>query len=266
MTGCNLMTRKALLPALLIAAFAGPAAAQEQAQESGGRNVMIGTGVQWIPTFPGADSSRVTFLPLVDTWRVGEPMTPESPDEAFGFAVIGKRNSGVSLGPALTFAPTRNADDVPGLAKVGFGMEAGLFADLWPAEPLRLRAELRQGIGAHKALTGDLAADLVWRKGKEGPVLTTGPRLRWGSAKYNRAYYDVPAAGAGSLAAYEPGPGLYAVGATAGLRLPLNRTFGLYGYAGYDRLVGEAKDSPVVQAGKRDQFSAGLALTYRFRL
>lgn len=259
----QMTARPLFLPAAMLALLPLPATAQE---ESPGRNVMIGTGVQWIPSFPGADSSRVTFLPLVDTWRVGEAMTPESPDEAFGFAVLGKRNKSFSAGPALTFAPTRSADDLPGLPKVGFGMEAGVFADYWPAKPLRLRAELRQGIGAHKALTGDLAADFVWRDGKEGTILTAGPRLRWGSGKYNRAYFGVPAPGAGGFTGYEPGSGLYAVGATAGIRVPVSGVFGLYGYAGYDRLVGDAKDSPIVRAGKPDQFSAGLALTYRFRL
>lgn len=117
------MTARVLLAAAaLLALLPMPVQAQE---ESGGRNVMIGTGVQWIPTFPGADTSRIAFLPLVDTWRVGAPMTPESPDEAFGFAVLGERNAGLSFGPALTFAPTRSADDLPGMPKVGFGMEAG---------------------------------------------------------------------------------------------------------------------------------------------
>ncbi len=258
------MTARVLLAAAaLLALLPMPVQAQE---ESGGRNVMIGTGVQWIPTFPGADTSRIAFLPLVDTWRVGAPMTPESPDEAFGFAVLGERNAGLSFGPPLTFAPTRSADDLPGMPKVGFGMEAGVFTDLWPVKPLRLRAELRQGIGAHKALTGDLAADFVWRDGNEGPILTAGPRLRWGSGKYNRAYFGVAAPGAGGFAAYEPGSGFYAMGATAGVRVPIGGKFGLYGYAGYDRLIGNASESPIVRAGKADQFSAGLSLTYRFRL
>lgn len=245
--------------------YAVPAAA-EDGDGSGARRVMIGTGVQSIPAFPGAGDNRVTFLPLVDTWREGEPMTVESPDEAFGFAVIGSAKGPFAVGPALTFAPTRAADDLPGLSKVGFGLEAGAFVDFWPVRQVRLRGELRQGIGAHKALTGDLAADVVWREGKEGPVLTVGPRLRWGSAKYNRAYFGVPAGTGAPFPAYQPGGGIYAYGAAAGLRLPLGRTLGLYGYAGYDRLSGEAASSPIVASGSRDQYSAGLALTYRFTL
>lgn len=236
------------------------------AQEAGQRQVMIGTGLQSIPTYPGADGNRITFLPLFDSWREGEPMPVESPDEAFGFAVAGSRGR-FALGPAVTFAQTRAADDIPGLAKVGFGVEAGVFAEAWPVKPLRLRAELRQGIGAHKALTGDVAADLVWRKGNEGPIFTIGPRLRWGSARHNRAYFGVPAPSpAPGLAPFEPGSGVYAYGAVAGLRLPLGRIFGLYGYAGYDRLAGRVAESPIVAAGSRDQVSGGVALTYRFGL
>lgn len=246
------------------ALIAVPVPAEAQTDGASGRKVMIGVGIQAKPRYPGADSGRIAFLPLVDVWRNGEPMTAESPDEAAGFALVGKRSGRFAAGPAIGFAPTRAASDVPGLPKVGFGVEAGAFAEVWPLKPVRLRAELRHGIGAHKALTGDLAADLVWRRGNEGAMFTAGPRLRWGSAKYNRAYFGVAAPGAAALVPYEPGSGIYAVGAAAGLRLPLGRVFGLYGYAGYDRLTRRAANSPVVTAGSPDQLSGGVALTYRF--
>ena len=227
---------------------------------------MVGAGSQAVPSYPGADDTRITFLPLVDTWREGGPMAVESPDEAFGFALLGERGH-TSIGPALGFAPTRSAESIPGLAKVGFGIEAGAFAETYLGSALRLRGEVLQGIGAHRALTGNLSADYVWRQGNEGPIVTIGPRVRWGSAKYNRTYFGVPGPSpVPTFAAYEPGSGIYAIGALAGLRLPLGRTFGLYGYAGYDRLTGPASDSPIVQAGSRDQFSGGLALTYRFSI
>ncbi len=255
---------------LILSAAALLAPIPALAEEAPGRRIMIGTGVQTLPRYPGADGNQATFLPLFDTWREGEQIPVESPDEAFGSALIGSR-SGTSIGPAIGFAESRAADDVPGLAKVGFGMEAGVFAQTFPVPQLRLRAELRQGIGGHKALTGDLAADLVIRGGAgdngggEGLVATLGPRLRWGSAKHNRAYFGVPSP-APVFTAYEPGGGIYAVGAVAGVRLPLGRTFGLYGYLGYDRLTDRAARSPIVQAGNRDQVSGGLALTYRFTI
>jgi MipA family protein len=257
-----------LLAGLTCAAPVFAEAAPEPTSERPARRIMLGTGVQITPSYPGASSTSAGFLPLFDSWKEGEQLPVESPDEGFGFAVVGKRG-GLAAGPAMAIAQTRAADAVPGLAKIGFGMEAGGFVEVWPAEQLRLRAELRQGIGAHKGLLGDLAADLVWRSSAPGEaaVATIGPRLRWGSAKHNRAYFGVPTPSlVAGFAPYEPGAGLYAVGASAGLRLPLGKTFGLYTYAGYDRLTGPATDSPVVRAGSRDQVSAGAALTYRFSL
>lgn len=256
-------------------ALAQTGAAQPGVAQSGdtrpARRIMLGGGIQTVATYPGASGNKAAFLPFVDTWREGGQFPVESPDEANGFAVLGQRG-GTAFGPAISFADQRAADAVPGLAAVGFGVEAGAFAETWLAPPLRLRAELRHGIGAHRALTGDIAADFAWRQGPgESAVATFGPRLRWGSAKFNRAYFAVPAAApgtapVGTFAPYDPGSGIYAAGVNAGLRLPLGSTFGLYGYAGYDRLIGTAADSPVVRAGSRDQYSAGLALTYRFTI
>ncbi len=227
---------------------------------------MVGAGTQVKPAYPGADQAKVGFLPDVTVWRTGEPIPVESPDEGKGFAIV-KAGNGTAFGPALTFAPRRSATAIPGLPEVGFGVELGMFAETYLAGPVRLRAELRHGIGAHKALTADLAADLVVRRGAEGLLATIGPRVRWGSAKYNRAYFGIAAPGPGlALPAYQPGNGIYAVGAVAGVHLPISRRLGLFSYAGYDRLSGAAARSPIVQTGSQDQFSAGLALTYRFSI
>ena len=56
-----------------------------------------------------------------------------------------------------------------------------------------------------------------------------------------------------------------AVGIVTGLTYKLDRHWGLYGWAGYDRLIDDAADSPIVRAfGSRDQFSAGFAVIYEF--
>ena len=250
--------------AVSLALAALPATAQET--PASGRNVIIGVGLQSVPKYPGAGSAHIAVLPLVDLWRVGEPMPVETPDESFGFALVGQRGRGIAIGPVIAFAPSRSAGDAPGLASIGTAVEVGMFAEAWPVKSLRLRTELRQGIGGHRALNGDLATDLVWRQGDEGAMLTIGPRVRWGSGKYNRAYFGIPLPGSPGLAAYTPGSGIIAVGGLAGLRFPLTRSLGLYGYLRYDRLTEPAAGSPIVQNGSADQFSGGLALTYRFTL
>ena len=228
------------------------------------RRVLIGAGIKAEPAYPGAKEVKLGFLPDFSVWREGEAMPAESPDEGIGPALIGQRG-GTAFGPALRFAPRRSAADLPGLPAVKFGVEAGAFAETYVTPALRLRSELRQGIGAHRALTGELAADLVARRGLEGLLLTAGPRVGWGSAKYNRAYFGVPAGGpATGLAPYTPAAGINSLGAMAGAHVPLGPALGLFGYAGYTRLVGPAARSPIVTAGSRDQLSAGLALTFRF--
>ncbi len=251
--------------ALAAAALCGALALPAAAQSAPGRQIMVGAGAQVKPAYPGADHSKISFLPDVTVWRTGEPIPVETPDEGKGFAIV--KSGGTSFGPAVTIAARRSASAVPGLPAIGFGAELGVFAETYFASPLRLRAELRHGIGAHKALTADVAADLIVRRGNEGLLATIGPRVRWGSAKYNRAYFGVAAPGLGPvLPAYQPGSGIYAVGAVAGIHLPVGQRLGLFSYAGYDRLTGAAARSPIVKAGSQDQFSAGLALTYRFSI
>ena len=254
------------LAAAAAATLSGAQAVPAWAQESPQRQVMIGAGAQLKPAYPGADHSKVSFLPDLTVWRTGEAIPVETPDEGKGFSIIGD-SGGTAFGPALTFAPRRSATAVPGLPAIGFGVELGVFAETYVAGPVRLRAELRHGIGAHQALTADLAADLVLRRGNEGLLATIGPRLRWGSAKYNRAYFGIAAPGPSpALPAYQPGCGIYAVGAVAGIHLPVGRRLGLFSYAGYDRLSDAAARSPIVKTGSQDQFSAGLAMTYRFSI
>ena len=74
-------------------------------------------------------------------------------------------------------------------------------------------------------------------------------------------------AGATGLAALDPDGGIYAVGGIANFTHRLGRNWGVQAYAGYDRLVGDAADSPIVRAfGSRDQFSGGAGLWIEFNV
>lgn len=252
------------VPALVIA----PAAAAEEGDKPA-RMVMIGTGPQLAPDYPGAASSGIGPFPVVNIWRENEPFPVETPDEAKGIKLVGLRKS-VAAGIAFAIAPRRKAADAPaGLDPVGFGLETGLYVEGYVTPHLRLRGEARHGIGGHKAPVGDLALDFVWRGANERQLVMLGPRARFASAEYNRRFFGIDAAAASrsGLAEYRPGGGLYAIGAVAGMYQPLGERWGLFGFAGYDRLQGDAARSPIVrQHGDADQFSAGLALTYTFRV
>ena len=66
---------------------------------------------------------------------------------------------------------------------------------------------------------------------------------------------------------FDPDGGLQSIGATSGVNMQLTGPFGLFGFARYERLVGDAGKSPIVrELGSRSQVSAGVGVTYTFNL
>jgi len=255
----------ALIGAALLFIAAAPASAQDG---GGGHTITLGGGAQTYPKFPGADSYGINVLPIFGFRREGAPMPFEAPDDGFGLGILG-RDSAVNFGPAIRFQNKREQDDVgAAVGDVGFTVEVGGFVEVLPAENFRLRAELRQGLGGHEGLVGDLGADFVIRD-DDTYIFSIGPRARWADNDFHDAYFGVTPAVAGltGLPAYDPNGGIYAYGAVAGLTWKLGRNWGLQAYVGYDRLVGDAADSPIVRAfGSRDQFSGGGGLFIEFNI
>jgi MipA family protein len=247
-----------------IALLAAPASAQDEGR---GRTVTIGAGAQTYPKYPGADSYGINPLPIFGFRREGTPMPFQAPDDGFGFSIL-DRDSAFNFGPSISLEGKREEDDVGApVGDVGITVEAGGFVEVFPTRNFRIRAELRQGLGGHEGLVGDLAADLVVRD-DDSYIFSIGPRARWGDNDFHDSYFGVPVAiPASGLAAYDPGSGFYAVGAVAGLTYKFGRNWGMRGYLGYDRLIGDAADSPIVRAfGSRDQFSGGAGLFYEFNI
>lgn len=267
----NLPLHPTLLAGVIgISLMTAPAAAQTAVENDEGKpdyNVLVGAGPRIAPTYPGSGDSEFGGFPSIEVWEAGTPFPAESADEGIGPVIFGER-LGTGAGVTFAIAPMRSRDDVPGLDKVGFGVEAGGFVQTFLGQGLRLRGELRQAIGSHKGLVGDLTADAVLRGPGDGFVITAGPRVRWGDARFHRGLFgiDAPASIASGLPAYRPGGGIYAYGAQANGHLFLGPRLGINAYGRYDRLVGDAADSPIVQQGSRNQVEAGVALTYRFRI
>lgn len=253
--------RKAICFAALALAAATPAAAQE----GRGWTVTVGGGAQIAPKYYGSDDHSIFPLPNFGLRREGRPMPFEAPDDSFGVGLLGQ-DSAFNFGPVARLTAEREQDDVGApVGDVGTTVEVGGFVQAFLGENIRLRGELRQGLGGHEGLVGSIAADFIVRDG-DNTIFSIGPRAYWADNDFHDAYFGVPLAiPAFGLAVYDPGSGFYAVGARAGLMQRLGRNWGLFGYAGYDRLIGDAADSPIVrQLGSRDQFSGGLGLFIEF--
>lgn len=240
-----------------------PAMAQEETEAP--RRTRIALGPQLVPSYPGADT--VSIRPLIDVARRrgNVPFAFEAPDESFGPGLI--RGSGLEIGPALGFEGKRSRADTDGrLAKVGFTVEVGGFVNYQIIPAVRLRTEVRKGVGGHRGWIGTVGADYVARDA-DAWLFSVGPRVTLSDRRYNRAYFGISAADAitAGLPAYDPGGGLQAVGGTAGLTRQFTRRWGIYAYAKFDRLVADPGKSPVLRAfGTRNQLAGGIAATYTF--
>lgn len=245
------------------AIIASPAFAQSEPKEP--LRVRVGLGAQIEPRFPGSGDTSVKPYWDFAIARGSKPFEFEAPDESFGFPIL--RGSGFEAGPALNLQSSRRRRHVSApIDEVGTTVEVGAFVQYWLGDSFRVRAEGRKGIGGHRSIVGSVGADFVARDGDKY-VFSIGPRVSVSDRDYQIAYFGVSpgAAARTGLPAYRPGSGVHAVGVASGASYQLDQRWGLIGYAKYDRLTGDAGRSPLIRAyGKRDQFSAGLGLTYTF--
>ncbi|TGX52162.1 MipA/OmpV family protein [Sphingomonas gei] len=256
------MLAAAALPALL---FATGAAAQDNDAPKEPRRFRVGVGPQVTPDHPGSDKVSVSPLFNLSTARGDTPFDFSAADQSASIDLVD--TGGFAFGPAFNLEGSRRRDetDLP-VDEVGVSAEVGGFAQFWLGSSIRARGELRKGVSGHKGLVGNIMLDYVARDGDKW-LFSVGPRVSLSDNKYQDAYFGVNPAAAlrTGLAPYNPGGGVHAVGAGATTIFQIDRSWGIYGYAKYDRLVSDAADSPIVRTiGSRNQFSGGAALTFTF--
>jgi len=257
----------AALPGALVATNAGAQTAETETKEAKEpRRIRVALGPQLGPAYPGADNLGLSPLVDVAVARGDEPFEFEAADESFGFALL--KAKGFSIGPALNFQTGRKRNESHvGIDEVGTTIEVGGYVQYWIAPKLRFHGELRQGVNGHKALVGNVGLDYVARD-RDRWLFAIGPRVSLSNAKYQDVWFQVSPreAAATGLPAFEPkGGGVHAVGANATGLYQLSPRWGLYGFAKYDRLVGDAARSPIAQGiGSRNQLSGGIGLSFTF--
>ena len=241
--------------------------AEAAAQTLGTVRVRAGAGAQIRPEWPGADETEIAPYPNLSIATGDRPFGFGAPDDSLSIKLLS--SGGFTAGPVLAIEGSRKNSEVGApVGKVSTTIEIGAFVQHYLTDSFRLRGELRKGIGGHEGLVGQAGADHVWRDG-DRYAFSIGPRLLFSDARYQRAFFGVTpeAALASGLAPYRPDGGVYAVAATSGLQYSLGGNWGLFGYARYERLVGDARKSPIIrELGSPNQFSAGLGVNYTFTI
>jgi outer membrane protein len=238
--------------------------------------VTVGAEARMVPAWPGALDSKFAFsgLPLFSVRNAGMPPAYFGPRDSFGFAVIDFDQ--FKFGPAGRLIWERTASQytqLNGLGNVDFAVQAGGFVEFWPVSWLRLRTELRQGIGGETGLTGDALLDAVVPLGQFR--FSAGPRVTAQSAAAVSPYFSITAAqsaastisGLPMLPVYNAAGGLYSYGAGGQTEYFWSPQWATHAFVEYERLTGSVADSPLVtQRGSPNQFTFGLGATYSFNM
>ena len=251
-------------------------ASNANAQQADDRNEVTGAvfaGVATTPEYEGAGDQQV--IPLA----AGEVRWGERYLSLEGTTLRANvlNSSVIELGPVanLTFGRDEDIESAPvrALGVIDEAYEVGAFGAvklgslLTDGDELKLRVQgLRDVSDVHDGWIGQAA--LSYRLPVSSRLsVTAETSIQFADDKYAQTYFSVTPAGsiASGLAAYDAEGGIKDVGASLTAVYAVSDRVSLLGFAGYRRLLGDFKDSPIVAIeGDADQFSGGIGIGLAF--
>lgn len=233
--------------------------------------VTLGVGAVYAPEFQGADDYEVNPVPLVSVRNLNG-FNLDFGGVTYDLLQYGSRAEGWTFvaGPLVGIADSRDEDDsdaLDGLGDVDFGVDVGAFGRFMYG-PVMLNLEVSQEVA-----DGHGGTVVTFRSGTWIPVterLSLSPTISttWADDDYTNAFFGVDArqSAASGLDRYDAGAGFKDVGLRLGAGYRLTDNIAIQGSVRYDRLVGDATDSPIVTGpdGSPNQFSTLLGIAYRF--
>jgi outer membrane protein len=219
------------------------------------------------PEFPGAKDFTFSFRPIIDIRRAGEPEDLNLPNDAVSVTLYksGPFRLGVA-GDLINSRDHSDADSLHGLRDIDYTVELGGFAEYWLAPNLRTRVELLQGVTGADGFTANFSADYVYKPDARW-LFTFGPRMQAVNTQYESTFFSVNTAEsfATGLVPYHASGGIHSAGIDATVRYNVSDRFSIRAFADWERLLGDAADSPIVQVrGSEDQFEFGVGAAYTF--
>ena len=226
--------------------------------------IELGAGGRLQPEYEGASDYEVSPFPIISLEYLNVP----------GLVEIGERDGagdGFSIGPSFSYVGERDPDDHPellGLDTVDATYQLGVRIG-YESTYGEVYGKARYAFGGADGFVGEVGANAIARP-IDTVELKVGPRLSFASADYMDAYFGVSAAESAAsvsgLAPFDPDGGIKSAGVAATARYEFQPNWFLNADASWDRLVGDAGDSPIVDVGDENQYTFGLGLSRRFTL
>ena len=221
------------------------------------------------PAFPGAKDYVFTGRPIIDIHQAAKEWLA-LPNDAFSLNLYQTGNFRVGVaGDYLNHREQSDArSELNGMHNIDYTLEAGAFAEYYPVPFLRTRVEVLQGLTGADGLEANFMADFIYRPAPQW-LFTAGPRMQVVNDKFASSFFSVTNAEAVAsgnvLTQYHAAGGINYAGVNATARYDMTQNFSLRAFAEWDRLVGDAADSPLVkQKGSPDQYQVGLGAAYKF--
>lgn len=262
--------KKTLLSTMLLLGTSSVAFAQNAAPDT--LNGYFGAGVMAVPEYEGSDEMQA--VPIL----AGRVNYNHYYVETKGLGLRGNISSmqSVEFGPALNYRFGRDDVDnntIDRLSDIDDAIEAGGFVKIPVNGVLSLRDQLALDVSVLTDISDTHEGTLIQFGPSYSYAMT--PKLRmstslsatYASQNYMDTYYSVDAsnAAASGLSQFDADGGVKDIGVTLVGNYSVNKRWGVIGIAGYQELLGDAKDSPIIKnAGESGQFTAGLAVSYRF--
>ncbi|MEM8636414.1 MAG: MipA/OmpV family protein [Pseudomonadota bacterium] len=267
------MSLRNLLCAILTS-ITGPAFAQTQIDDPGELNSFVVVGAAALPEFEGADRLRAVPL-IVSRFSL---LDSEVEIEGLEGRVDLIRDPVWRAGPAIGVVLPRNENiadtaQIVALPDVDVAAEIGAFAGFripfgaLPEGTLTGTATVRHDVaGSHNGLTVDSELEYFFAVNR---MLRIGvsANASFATNDYFDTYFSIDADGsaASGLAQFDAGGGARDVGLEIYSILSFSKRWGVFSRLSYNRLLGDAENSPIVQdAGSADQFFVGTGLFFRF--
>lgn len=256
-------------PATLAAAFLIAGGAAHAADlEPGEWSASLGAGALIGPEYPGAKSTTVSPIPLVDIayradWFLVDTIFLNTRD---GLGLVMLRQGAFSFGGSIGYAPGRDEDDAArlhGLGDIDGGARAGLFAEAeFGALGLSLRVD--RGLGDIEGTTVTAGAAYLQGLG-ENLMLVGQIEAVWADDDHMQQWFGIDqgqAARSAYFGRYNAEAGFRDVSISVTALYSLSESWRVSGTAGMSRLLGDAADSPITQ--RENQPFGMLGLSYSF--
>jgi outer membrane protein len=234
--------------------------AGETAVASDQDHIILGVGAAAVPVFQGAKDYRVLPVPAIDIkqgWLFANLRN--------GIGVAPIQTNHVTIGASVVYLQGYRHKDVPdGVNKLSNGAGARVFADFRAAGFVATLGVTKGFAGQAKGVLADATIGYpVMISDRFTLVPTVG--TTWANARYNNRYFGIDAreAAASGLSQFSAGSGFKDLTASLTARYRLTDRIGVNLTGGVVTLLGDAKDSPLVQYKTRP--TALVSFSYRLR-